>query len=484
MLRFRHTAPVFASLALLWGAMAPAAAQAVTTVYLVRHAETLGTAPDPGLSDLGVGRAADLWDVLRNAGLTAAYTPNTQRARSTAAPTVINGDLPMLSYSSLNRNDLRDDHPDEAVLVVADGDDLPGIVAALGGSAGFSVAPDEYDNLIRLRLEDVDTTVIRERYGPLTKLEVLRIVGDVVNGRDISGVVNLGPSLAVCADETSGIQEYEPRQDGKYDALPPFLLPVGNANTELDLEGLAFDAGTLYAVGSRPPSRSQPILPNWAQNRVALADTHDSSKRRRNVVYRVRVGGAGGMTAAGQLDLAGIILSDRFLKRFKKVPGQENGIDVEGLAIDGDWLVLGLRGPVLRGNFTPVLRIKPSGNFKRAKKLKVLFVDLDGRGIRGMTRVPTGFLILAGPVGHESQSFRVYHWDGEDMVPGERMPTDGSLSLGRATLLGTVPVSADAKAEGLTVLSETSDAYELLVVFDSAKDGAPTRFSARKVPGL
>ena len=31
------------------------------------------------------------------------------------------------------------------------------------------------------------------------------------------------------------------------------------------------------------------------------------------------------------------------------IPGKDNGFDMEGLAVDGDRLLLGLRGPVLRG---------------------------------------------------------------------------------------------------------------------------------------
>lgn len=473
-----------AAIVLLLCCGVPAAAQEVTTVYLVRHCETTGSGADPGLSELGIARAGDLCEVLRNADLAAAYAPNTLRARSTAAPTVVSGDLPLTLYSSVNRDDLRHDHPDQAVLVVADGDALPGLVNTLGGMGPLSVVADEYDNLIVLRLEEQQTTMSRHRYGPLTKLGELKVVGDVLNGHDMSGVVSLGSRLVVCSDETTSVQEFELRPDGKYDALTPFPLPVKKPALELDLEGLALSDGVLYAIGSRPPSRARLDLPTYAENRAALKDIGDSSKRKRCVIYRLAVDGAGDLSWIGELDLADIILSQQYLKAFRGVPGQENGIDVEGLAVDGDWLVLGLRGPVLRGNLTPIVRIKPNGTFQSAKKIEVLFVDLDGRGIRGMTRVSTGYLLLAGPVGHEAVSFRVYHWDGEDMVPGERTAEDSSLKLGQVTLLGTVPVPSGAKAEGLTVFDESQDTYELLVVFDGAKDGAPTRLSVRKVPGL
>jgi hypothetical protein len=47
-------------------------------------------------------------------------------------------------------------------------------------------------------------------------------------------------------------------------------------------------------------------------------------------------------------------------------------------------------------------------------------------------------------------------------------------------LLGEVPTPADAKAEGVTILKETDSDYEILVVYDGAKDGGATRFRATK----
>ncbi|MDO9091347.1 MAG: DUF3616 domain-containing protein [Rubrivivax sp.] len=31
------------------------------------------------------------------------------------------------------------------------------------------------------------------------------------------------------------------------------------------------------------------------------------------------------------------------------IPGKDNGLDIAGLVVDGRWLLLGLRGPLLRG---------------------------------------------------------------------------------------------------------------------------------------
>jgi hypothetical protein len=56
----------------------------------------------------------------------------------------------------------------------------------------------------------------------------------------------------------------------------------------------------------------------------------------------LRVGGSGG-------GLARWLRKDPHLAPFLKVPTKENGLDVEGIAVRGERVWLGLRGPVLDG---------------------------------------------------------------------------------------------------------------------------------------
>ena len=89
------------------------------------------------------------------------------------------------------------------------------------------------------------------------------------------------------------------------------------------------------------------------------------------------------------------------------------------------------------------------------------FVNLGGLGIRDIAVVEDGFLLIAGPVGDGPGDFSLYRWDGKDMIPGEGSPG------GTVRLLGQFP-KASGKPEGLAVLAETADQYELLIVYDDS----------------
>jgi Protein of unknown function (DUF3616) len=101
---------------------------------------------------------------------------------------------------------------------------------------------------------------------------------------------------------------------------------------------------------------------------------------------------------------------------------------------------------------------------------------LNRLGFRDITRVENGFLILAGPVGDGPGSFQIYFWDGEDCLPGVRAVG----KIGRIEYLGVIPTDEGAKAEGLTVLKESSSNYEVAVVYDGLKNGSPTLFRIAK----
>ena len=144
-----------------------------------------------------------------------------------------------------------------------------------------------------------------------------------------------------------------------------------------------------------------------------------------------------------------------------------DGNDEEGIAMADGWLYLGFRGPVLRDNYVPVLRL----DFDEPDDHELLFVNLDGYGIRDITRVADGFLIVAGPVGDGPGGYSVYYWDGHDVVPGRARDEP----VGHLTRLGELQAPQGGKAEGITVLQEDAAAFECLVVFDGVAAGAAQR---------
>ena len=143
---------------------------------------------------------------------------------------------------------------------------------------------------------------------------------------------------------------------------------------------------------------------------------------------------------------------------------KEGGVDIEGLAVHDGWLYAGLRGP-LHGSNALVLRFRfedPTGT------ARLLAIDLGGLGIRDLTRVSDGFLILAGPMDAAAGPYQLHHWDGQGDPNG------------KARRLCTIPAKAGAKAEGLGVLREDPEGYEFLILYDGPEGGDPKHFRIKK----
>src|SRR4030095_377034 len=86
---------------------------------------------------------------------------------------------------------------------------------------------------------------------------------------------------------------------------------------------------------------------------------------------------------------------------------KDNGLDVEGLAVHGDTLYIGLRGPVLRG-WACVLEVLPTTDDRDPTRLRVAafsdgaryrkhLLDLGGLGVRDLCPDGDDLLVLAGP---------------------------------------------------------------------------------------
>ena len=160
---------------------------------------------------------------------------------------------------------------------------------------------------------------------------------------------------------------------------------------------------------------------------------------------------------------------DPILKDFIPIASKENGIDIEGLAVKKGVLYFGFRGPVLRDNWVPILTCTFDDPTATAK---TVYVNLDGRGVRDIVATADGFLILAGPVGNGHTSYRIYYWDGHDLWS---KPAPGQMKR-----LADVPPMGKGKPEGLTVLKQVGNEYELLLVCDGVKNGAPTRWKLKR----
>lgn len=314
--------------------------------------------------------------------------------------------------------------------------------------------------------------------------ELVRLNGAITAESDVSAAVRIGALLALGADEGSGDDELNNQVDllkqdgsGEWSLVGTVLLARGTEKSpELDLEGLATDGTNLYAIGSH--SRKRPRLKRKKTikaNRKRLEEDAVKRERTREQLIRIRIGDDGQAETPELLSLSDLFDKDNVLDPFRKFASKENGIDIEGLAFHDGLLYLGFRGPVLRGNYVPVMVF----DFDQPEDYALRFVRLGGRGIRSIETVGDGFLLIAGPLGDGEDGYRLVHWDGRDMVPGSDAPTDIDTAV---SSLREIPVPPGGKAEGLALLEETSDAWTILIVYDGieTRDNLVRKFTVPK----
>ena len=85
-------------------------------------------------------------------------------------------------------------------------------------------------------------------------------------------------------------------------------------------------------------------------------------------------------------------------------------------------------------------------------------------------------MIISGPVGDGFAPYQLYFWDGLDTIPGNNKPREAQMRL-----LGEIPSPQGAKAEGITVIEETTSAYKVIIVYDGLPNGAATMFQITKL---
>lgn len=321
--------------------------------------------------------------------------------------------------------------------------------------------------------------------APLQAVGPVELSGGLKADKDVSGIAKLGRLLVVGSDEGVGadenkniIQFLEPESDNKYKVSKNSLLFKGSEDNgkEMDIEGIAVDGHVVYVIGSHSAKRSRiEAKKKLKTNLKAFRHSKISPEDNRSWLYRLKVNADGKVEKKNRISLREIIQNDDVLKTFSDIPSKENGIDIEGVAAKGDFLYVGFRGPVFRGNWVPVMKLE----FEDPEDYELLYVDLRGRGIRDIASVSDGFLLIAGPVGGGPASFQLYHWDGKEMIPGRDRDLE---DIGKLTLLGEIvpPMSTEpparAKAEGIVVLAEDGPEYDLIVVYDSAANGGAHRF--------
>lgn len=111
-------------------------AEAISTFYLIRHAEKDRSDPqdsDPELNQTGLGRAMHWAEILKNVDLNAVYSTDYQRTAMTASPTSIKQDIDVQYYDPQNIDieQFKADNLNKNVLVIGHSNSTPDFVNRL-----------------------------------------------------------------------------------------------------------------------------------------------------------------------------------------------------------------------------------------------------------------------------------------------------------------------------------------------------------------
>ncbi|WP_415767172.1 DUF3616 domain-containing protein [Pseudomonas sp. ZB1P45] len=273
-------------------------------------------------------------------------------------------------------------------------------------------------------------------------------------------------------------------------------LPLPKQDAEIDIEGLAYvhDSGYLWVVGSHSLKRKKAEAGTSAQKNIKRLSTVEADGNRfllaripvvQNDSYVLaRKVDADGRTAA-QLqgnevgnDLTAAIAEDPQLRDFLRIPGKDNGFDIEGLVVIGSRLLLGLRGPVLRG-WAVLLEIEPELNDASSDTLVLKKIGPDGRryrkhffalnglGLRDLCTRGDDLLILAGPTMEQDGPVTVFRWRGGFASDEERVVFTDQLEKVLEVPFG----QGNDHAEGMCLFQSGEQPGEaLLIVYDSAAE--------------
>ena len=322
---------------------------------------------------------------------------------------------------------------------------------------------------------------------------------------DVSALAVAGRTLFAACDETSTIERLilDEAREGFVDhasfALGDIFDLPGGADGEMDIEGLAVDGGALWATGSHSLKRDTPDADDDADDALETlgAISMDPNRhflgrvplieRSAGVFEPVReyAPASGPARRAAMVEMQAetgrtvvkdMLAEDPLLAPFMDVPCKENGFDVEGLAVRGDRVVLGLRGPVIgkrailvemRLKETKAGVLKPRKIGPSGARYRLRFVDLDGFGIRDLLLDGDDLLLLAGPVEDIDGIQCVYRLPAA--LGGDARPVVRRDEIERVLRL---PIREGCDhAEGLALLEDDEGGgRELLVAYDSPAD--------------
>ena len=316
------------------------------------------------------------------------------------------------------------------------------------------------------------------------------VEADVVR-TSLSAVRHIEHYLWFGCDETATLERltltHDQATDHHHFDISDFLKLPNGKEEEVDIEGIAYADYYLWFVGSHSLKRKL-VKPEKTPEANIKRLRKIEREENRYTLGRIPLVDGQLFTACPHPEKPDLLLTAAQLKRKKggneltdrleddrhlgdflkaKIPGKDNGFDIEGLEVLGDRLLIGLRGPVLRG-WSVLLELvleetdlgvlglqKLKGSKERYRKH---FLDLGGLGIRELCLWGDKLLILAGPTMTLSGTVRVF------ALPLTALQAEDTLL--KPSIVLEVPYGKGCdRAEGITLLEP--DQQELLIVYDA-----------------
>jgi hypothetical protein len=342
-----------------------------------------------------------------------------------------------------------------------------------------------------------------------TTQPILEFDGQEDELRDsLSAAVFVGDSLWLASDEVTSVERLssaDGKRFGNHKSFPLrdlLDLPAQGQDfdQEIDIEGLDHQDSYLWLVGSHSIKRKKvdndggPIdkkIKKLAKTeidgnrfllaRVPLIEGENPELARsvadpNNPQQTLQAGQLAGDTRSNALSealkRADDGHGDSHLGAFLPIPGKDNGFDIEGLAVSGDRIFMGLRGPVLRGwavilevSVTPgdPFRLKLKEIGPEGRQYRKHFLDLKGLGVRDLCVDGDDLLVLAGPTMNLDGPAVVFRWPGALASTTEQLIFSDGLERVFEAPHGT----GHDHAEGMALVT---DPKRLLIVYDSPSE--------------
>ncbi|HEX2092654.1 MAG TPA: DUF3616 domain-containing protein [Longimicrobiaceae bacterium] len=329
----------------------------------------------------------------------------------------------------------------------------------------------------------------------------------------LSAVTRVGSHLFVASDEGTGLERLTTRDGATFAEHRSFplaeFLELPGGEEEVDVEGMDYRPPYLWIVGSHAlkRKRADPSSDDREREIRRLGKIEDEANR--YLLARIplrhdpetgeytpcrscpdpadpeRVLHAGRFRGEGrESPLMEALADDRHLGPFLKIPGKDNGFDIEGLALVGERIFLGLRGPVLRG-WAVVLEVEPrETDDPTVLKLRKIgpkeqpyrkhFLHLGGLGIRELAVQGTDLLILAGPTMELDGPVVLFRWRRGTEVDEESLVGPDGIERVMEIPYGQGVEAGRDHAEGITPFREPGGAISLLVVYDAPAEARKT----------